>query len=164
MPGAGGGNVFDILTVYSKKKALGKNVVIIGAGRIGTETGICLAKDGYNVTVLTSGKEMIEPEFIGPHNMMNQELIYQSHPNFSYVLEATAKIISGDVIYVNATGAEKSVQADSVVIYSGLKPRMDEAVKFSDSAGQVLFLGDCTGKNGTIQKTIRSAFFVASQV
>jgi len=165
MPGSDGSNVFNILNVYSNKKALGKNVVIIGAGRIGTETGICLAKDGYKVTVLTSGKEMIEPELIGPHNMMNQELIYQTHPDFSYVLEAAARSISGGkVIYVDATGSEKSVQADSVVIYAGLKPRMDEAVKFSDSAGQVLLLGDCTGRNGTIQKTIRSAFFVASQV
>jgi hypothetical protein len=49
-------------------------------------------------------------------------------------------------------------------MYSGLKPRMDEAEKFVGSADEVLLLGDCTGKNGTIQKTIRSAFFVASQV
>jgi hypothetical protein len=61
-------------------------------------------------------------------------------------------------------GSEKSVQADSVVIYAGLKPTMDEAMKFEGSADEVLLLGNCTGKNGTIQKTIRSAFFVASQV
>jgi len=165
MPGADGENVYNIVDVYSKKKSFGKNVVIIGAGRIGTETGICLAKDGYKVTVLTSGKEMIEPEFIGPHNMLNQEQIYKSHPNFSYFLEATVKNISGGkVIYADAAGSEKSLQADSVVIYAGLKPRMDEAMKFVGAAGQVLLLGDCTGKNGTIQKTIRSAFFTASQV
>jgi pyruvate/2-oxoglutarate dehydrogenase complex dihydrolipoamide dehydrogenase (E3) component len=165
MPGADAGNVFNILSVYSNKKSLGKNVVMIGAGRIGTECALGLAKDGHKVTVLTSGKEMIEPEFIGPHNMLNQEQIYRSHPNFSYVLEATAKSLSGGkVIYVDATGSEKSVQADSVVIYAGLKPRLDEAMKFSGSAGQVFLLGDCTGRNGTIQKTIRSAFFVASQV
>ena len=64
----------------------------------------------------------------------------------------------------DAKGVENSIQVDSIVIYSGLKPRMDEAMKFSASAEQVLLLGDCTGKNGTIQKTIRSAFFVASQV
>jgi hypothetical protein len=41
---------------------------------------------------------------------------------------------------------------------------MDEAEKFFGSADQVLLLGDCTGTNGTLQKTTRSAFFVASQV
>lgn len=165
IPGADGDNVFNILSAYSNKKNLGKNVVIIGASLFGTEAGIGLAKDGHKVTVLTSEKEMIPEEFVGPHNLMNQIDIYQNHPNFSYILEATAKNISGGkVTYVDAKGDEKTIQADSVVIYAGLKPMMDEAMNFSGSAGQVLLLGDCTGKNGTIQKTIRSAFFAASQV
>jgi thioredoxin reductase len=115
--------------------------------------------------ILCSGKNLIELEFIGPHNMMNQIAILQSHPNLDFVLEATARSIKdGKVTYTDSEGNEKSIEADSVVIYAGLKPRMDEAMKFQGSADQVLLLGDCTGKNGTIQKTIRSAFFVASQV
>ena len=150
IPGADGKNVFNIVSVYSNKKSLGKNVVIIGAGVFGTETGIGLAKDGYKVTVLTSEKQMIPEEAIGPHNMENQIDIYQNHPNFSYVLEATATGISdGKVTYRDASGSEKSIQADSVVIYAGLKPRMDEAMKFSGSAGQFFLLGDCTGQAGT---------------
>jgi len=165
IPGADGKNVYNIFSVYPNKKSLGKNVVLIGAGVFGTETGICLAKDGYKVTVLASGKEMIEAKFVGPHNKTNQIDIYQSHPNFSYVLETIATRISeGKVFYKDATGSEKSAQADSVVIYGGLRPKMDEAMKFSGSAGQFLLLGDCTGQAGTVQKTIRSAFFTASQV
>jgi 2,4-dienoyl-CoA reductase-like NADH-dependent reductase (Old Yellow Enzyme family)/thioredoxin reductase len=165
MAGADASNVFNILSVYSNKKALGKNVVVIGAGRIGTETGMGLAKDGHKVTLIGSGKNLIELEVIGSHNMMNQIAIAQNHPDFDFVLEATVKSITGSkVTYTDSKGEEKSIQADSIVIYSGLKPRLDEAMKFSGSADQVLFLGDCTGKNGTIQKTIRSAFFVASQV
>jgi hypothetical protein len=68
------------------------------------------------------------------------------------------------VTYTDSGGKEKTVQADSIVVWSGLKPRMDEAEKFSGSADEVLLVGDCTGRNGTLQKTIRSAFFVASQV
>jgi 2,4-dienoyl-CoA reductase-like NADH-dependent reductase (Old Yellow Enzyme family)/thioredoxin reductase len=163
--GSDGKNVYNILSVYSNKKSLGKNVVLIGGGVFGTETGIGLAKDGFKVTELTSGKQMIPEEAIGPHNMENQIDIYQNHPNFSYVLEAIATRISdGKVFYKDATGSEKSVQADSVVIYAGLKPRTDEAMKFSGSADQFFLLGDCTGQAGTVQKTIRSAFFTASQV
>jgi len=165
MPGSDASNVFNILSVYSNKEALGKNVVILGAGRIGTETGLALAKDGHKVTVISSGKDLIELEVIGSHNMMNQIAIAQNHPDFDFALEATVKSITGGkVTYSDSKGVEKSVPADSIVIYSGLKPRMDEAMKFVNSAPQVLLLGDCTGKNGTIQKTIRSAFFVASQV
>jgi len=165
MPGADGSNVFNILTCYSNKKALGKRVVVIGAGRIGTETAMGIAKDGHKVTILCGSNDLIELEYIGSHNLMNQIAILQNHPDLDFVLQATAKkIADGKVTYTDSTGAEKSIEADSVVIYSGLKPRMDEAAKFIGSANQVLLLGDCTGRNGTIQKTIRSAFFVASQV
>jgi len=165
MAGSESSNVFNILTAHSNKQALGKNVVMIGAGRIGTEAAIGMAKDGHKVTILCSGKNLIELEVIGSHNMMNQIAILQNHPNLDFVLQATVKgIAGGKVTYTDAKGAEKSIQADSIVIYSGLKPKMDEAMKFEGSAGQVLLLGDCTGKNGSIQKAIRSAFFVASQV
>jgi thioredoxin reductase len=165
IPGADGKNVFNIMSAYSSRSSLGKNVVIIGAGVYGTETGICLAKDGHKVTILTSEKQLIPDEAIGPHNMENQLDISLTHPNISRVLESVATRISdGKVFYRDAAGSEKSVEAESVVIYSGLKPRMDEAMKFAGSAGQVLLLGDCTGQAGNLQKTMRSAFFVASQV
>ena len=165
MPGADAGNVFNILTCYSNKKALGKNVVMIGAGKLGTEAAIGIAKDGHKVTVLAPGEEMIDAEDVGAHNVGNQERIYKNHPNLSYIMKTVVKSITGGkVTYRDSKGTEKSIQADSIVIWSGLKPRMDEAEKFIGSADEVLLLGDCTGKGGRIQKTIRSAFFVASQV
>jgi hypothetical protein len=73
-------------------------------------------------------------------------------------------ISGGKVTYADEEGTELSIQADSIVIWSGLRPRSEEAVNFSNSADEVLLLGDCTGENGRILKTIRSAFWVASQV
>jgi 2,4-dienoyl-CoA reductase-like NADH-dependent reductase (Old Yellow Enzyme family)/thioredoxin reductase len=165
MPGADSSDAFDIVSSYSKKSALGKNVVVIGAGKFGTEAGIGMAKDGHKVTVLTSSKELVEPENVGPTNMENALAICNNHPDFKYELGVTVKSFTGGkVTYTDSKGVEKSVQADSLVIWSGLKPRMDEAEKFFGSADEVLLLGDCTGNNGSLQKTIRSAFFVASQV
>ena len=165
IPGADGSNVYSIVDVYRNLDSLGKNVVIIGGGTYGSETGIVLAKEGFKVTVLTSNDYLIPATAIGPHNKQNQFWVIERDPNYDYVLEATAtRIARGKVFYKDAGGSEKSVDADSVVIYGGLKPRMDEAMKYSDIARQVLLIGDCTGKAGTIQKTIRSAFFAASQV
>jgi hypothetical protein len=97
--------------------------------------------------------------------MMAQEDIYKTSPDFSYDLQVNVKDISGGkVTYTDSRGSEKSVKADSVVLWSGLRPRMDEAEEFIGSADEVLFLGDCTGDGGTLQRTIRSAFFVATQV
>jgi NADPH-dependent 2,4-dienoyl-CoA reductase/sulfur reductase-like enzyme len=165
MKGADADNVFNIVEAYSKKDKLGKNVVVVGGGKFGAEAGLGMAKDGHKVTVLTSSNELIESEYHGPHNLEHQQTIIQSHPNFSYELEVTVKgITGGKVTYTDSKGAEKSVSADSIVIYSGLRPRTDEAAAFLYSADEVYLLGDCTGKNGHLQKAIRSAFFVASQV
>jgi 2,4-dienoyl-CoA reductase-like NADH-dependent reductase (Old Yellow Enzyme family)/thioredoxin reductase len=165
MKGADAGNVFNILTCYSNKQALGQNVVMIGAGKLGTEAAIGIAKDGHKITVLAPGDEMIDAEDAGPHNVGNQERIYKNHPNLKYFMKTSVKdITGGKVTYTDEKGAENSIQADSIVLWSGLKPRMDEAEKFMGSADEVLILGDCTGACGRIHSTIRSAFFVASQV
>jgi len=85
--------------------------------------------------------------------------------DFSYIVKATVTRISGGkVTYRDANGKEKSIKADSIVIYTGLRPWQEEALKFSGSAKQVLYLGDCTRRNGSIQKTIRSTFFITFQV
>jgi pyruvate/2-oxoglutarate dehydrogenase complex dihydrolipoamide dehydrogenase (E3) component len=162
IPGADSDNVYDILDAYTKGKSMGKNVVLIGGGDFGTEAGISLAHAGHNITALTSEDEMMTS---GPHDKIAQIDMYQTMTNFSYIVKATATRISGGkVFYKDADGKEKSIKADSIVIYAGLRPRQEDALKFSGSSKQVLYLGDCTGGNGSIQKTIRNAFFVASQV
>ncbi len=159
-----GSKVFNILEAYSKKGELGKNVVVVGGGKFGMEVAAGMIRDGHNVTILTSGEELVAAEDRGPHNVANQEKVL-NNPAYSCVLEANVKSITGGkVVYTDSKGSEKSVQADSIVVWSGVKPRMDEAEKFIGSADEVLILGDCSGSCGTIQKTIRSAFFVASQV
>jgi 2,4-dienoyl-CoA reductase-like NADH-dependent reductase (Old Yellow Enzyme family)/thioredoxin reductase len=165
MKGSDATNVFDILSCYSNKKALGKNVVMIGAGKLGTEAAIGIVKDGHKVTVLAPGDEMIAVEDAGPHNIGNQERIYKNHPDFTYHMKTMVKSITGGkVVYTDENGKEQSIKADSIILWSGLKPRMDEAERFFGSADEVLLLGDCTGKCGRIHSTIRNAFFVASQV
>ncbi len=160
-----GAKSYNIVEAYDKKDELGKNVVVIGAGKYGFELALGLAMEGHKVTNIGSGDRLFEVDFQGPHNMANQEGIYKNHPNYSYALNAQVKdVTGGKVTYKDSTGAEKSVQADSVVIWSGLKPRMDEAEKFLNCADEVYLAGDCTGKNGHLQKAVRSAFFAASQV
>lgn len=160
IPGADGGNIWNVVNVYGREKELGKDVVIVGGGRFGAETGMYLANAGHKVTVLTMDKELMERG--GPHQSFDT---YEYMDNFSYILQATTTRISGGkIIYKDVAGNEKSIQADSVVVYAGLSPRQDEAMKFSGSANQVLLLGDCTGKGGSVQRVIRSAFFIASQV
>jgi thioredoxin reductase len=162
---AGAANIFNLMDSYTNKSALGKNIVVIGEGFYSTEAAIGMAKDGHKVTILCPTKDLIERAYIGPHNMMDQIQILECHPNINFELDAKVTSIKGDTVtYADSKGAEKTLQADSFVIWSGMKPRVDEAEKYIGTAAQVLFIGDCTTKGGTVQKTQRQAFFIASQV
>jgi len=161
----GHASVFNMMDVYTNKKALGKNVVVVGTGKFAMEAGLSMLLDGHKVTILAPNQDLIEPELHGAHNTMNQEDIYRNSPDFTAIMGTKVKDINGGkVTYTDSSGQERSVQADSIVIWSGLKPRIDEAEKFIGSAAEVLFLGDCTGTCGTLQKTFRNVFLAVSQV
>jgi len=163
IPGADGSNVYNIIDSYSKEKSMGKNIVFIGGGEFGADAGMHLAKTGHNVTMLTSEKELFPND--RPHYPITIIEAYQDLKNFSIITEGTATGISaGKVTYKDTAGSEKSIPADSVVVYSGLKPKKDESLKFYGSAKQFFTVGDCSEKGGNIQKCIRSAFFTASEV
>jgi len=163
IPGVDGKNVYNLFDVYGKEKELGKNVAVVGAGELGVDTGMYLAKAGHKVTVLTGDQELMDRG--GPHQGEIIQEVYRKLEGFSFITQATTtRIGEGKVTYRDASGSEKSIQADSVVVYGGRKPRQDEALKYSGMTTQFYIIGDCTGNCGNIQKSIRNAFFMASQI
>jgi NADPH-dependent 2,4-dienoyl-CoA reductase/sulfur reductase-like enzyme len=164
MQGADAANVFDVMSCYTNKKALGENVVVIGSGKIGTEAAISMVLDGHKVTVL-AGDAMFGKEDIGTHNITQQTMIYRTHPNFKrHMNTKVTDITGGKVTYTDKDGAVQSIQADSIVFGDPPKPRQEEAADFAGTAGEVRLLGDCIGTNGRILTATRSAYWVASQV
>lgn len=163
IPGADGKNVYNIVNVFGREKEMGKNVVVIGGGEFGVDVGLYLAYSGHKVMMMTSEKELITLDRVHfPEILMN---VYEYMANFDYITEAMPVGISnGKVSYKDAEGNEKSIQADSVVLYAGMKAKQDDAMKFAASAGRFRVMGDCTGRAGNVQKSVRSAFFTASQV
>jgi 2,4-dienoyl-CoA reductase-like NADH-dependent reductase (Old Yellow Enzyme family)/thioredoxin reductase len=155
-------------------KALGKNIVVIGGDQIGTETGMHLVEAGRRVTVLAIEKSITEAtQTIKPFD--SSEFYLSSSrweplgDTFSYITEITIKGISEKkVIYMDARGNEKSIQADSVIVSAGRKPRLDEAMEFAGSARRFLIIGDCDAQSDVvrkgIRKAIRSAFAAASKI
>jgi thioredoxin reductase/2,4-dienoyl-CoA reductase-like NADH-dependent reductase (Old Yellow Enzyme family) len=164
LQGSDAKNVIQGMDVYGRDKELGKNVVFIGGGEWGVETAIYIAEKGHNVFVLSPEKELLRLDRVHyPEYIIHT---YDNLKNFDYETETVARrIADGKVYYTDASGAEKSVPADSVVIWGGLKARTDEAVKFSSAAGKAFHaVGDCTIKGGNVQKAIRTAYFAAVQI
>jgi len=161
--GVDGKNVYNLMDVYGREKELGKNVVVIGGGELGVDTGMYLAKAGHNVTLLTSDNQLMDRG--GPHQGEIIQEVYSALKTFSYKTGATTtKIEEGKVTYKDASGKEQTAAADSVVAFGGRKWKQDEAMKYSGIVTQFYLVGDCTGTCGNIQKAVRNAFFTAVQV
>jgi 2,4-dienoyl-CoA reductase-like NADH-dependent reductase (Old Yellow Enzyme family)/thioredoxin reductase len=163
IPGKEGKNVYNVMDVYAREKELGNNIVMIGGGEFGVETGIYLANGGHKVTMLTSERELMKMNRVHyPEQIIDK---YKHLKNFSSITEVTTTGISdGKVTYKDAGGIEKSIQADSVVIYAGFKAKKDDAMRFYGSAPRFFAIGDCGDDGGDVQRSIRTAFFAASQI
>ena len=163
LPGADGKNVHAPLSVYGNHEKLGKNVVVIGGAETGAETGLYLAQNGHSVTVLTRQK-VLAPEAAQVHYVEMLHNACKWEPNFSHLTEVTTTKIEADgVTYLDAAGNEHKLACDDVVLSAGVKPAMEEAMKFYGCAERFFLIGDCE-KPGSIQTCMRSAFAAASQI
>jgi pyruvate/2-oxoglutarate dehydrogenase complex dihydrolipoamide dehydrogenase (E3) component len=154
-------NVWTPISVYGNEKALGEKVVVVGGSEIGTETGMYLAENGHNVTLLSRQKKLA-PEADRVHYYSMFEQAWKRLSDFSFILQATTtSVANGSVKYTDAKGVEHKIEADSVVIAGGMNPRQAEAVQFYGSASVFHIVGDCN-EVGNVQNCVRSAFAIAS--
>jgi 2,4-dienoyl-CoA reductase-like NADH-dependent reductase (Old Yellow Enzyme family)/thioredoxin reductase len=157
------GNVVYAPNVYGNDSTLGKNIVIIGGGEIGVETGIFLAQKGHKVTLLEM-LNILAPDVSPLHFYTMFRDVWEKENNFKYILQARCTTIDlNKVTYLDANGKEHDIQADNVVIAAGMKSKSDLAMKFYGVGKRFFMIGDCD-KAANIQKAIRSAFSAASSI
>ena len=140
-----------------------KRVAVIGGGLAGVETAMHLAEKGHKVTVLEMG-DMLAPNAVPIHYYTMFKEAWEKLANFSYILRVRCTGIENDrVNYVDAEGTKHTIEAGSVVIAVGVKPKNDLAMKFYDAADRFYMIGDCDVA-GNVQKAMRSAFSTASML
>jgi NADPH-dependent 2,4-dienoyl-CoA reductase/sulfur reductase-like enzyme len=163
IPGAAGKNVVMAPDVYGNEAALAEEVVVIGGGEVGVETGMHLAEKGHRVTLLEMG-DMLAPNAPPSHYYAMFQEAWEKLENFKYVLKARCTNIGPDkVTYADTDGAEHSLAAGSVVMAVGMKPKSDLALRFYEAADRFHMAGDCNAA-GNVQKAMRSAFSTASMI
>ena len=163
IPGAKGENVTVATDAIMNIDKIGKNVVVIGGGEVGTETGMFLAQNGRNVTVIEMRDELAADTTVMHYRSMFVEA-WEKIPTFHYVLNATAKEITADhVTYTDLEGVDHDIPADSVILSVGMRSKVDEALSFYGTNPGFYMVGDCK-KPGTIQTTNRSAYVIANNI
>jgi 2,4-dienoyl-CoA reductase-like NADH-dependent reductase (Old Yellow Enzyme family)/thioredoxin reductase len=163
IPGIKGKNVVLAENVFGNEDALEKNVVVIGGGEVGIETGMHLVEKGHKVTVLEMGN-MLAPKAPPVHFYAMFKEAWEKLPDFHAVVNARCTGIEANkVTYVDADGKKHTIAAGSVVLAAGMKSKQDLALKFNGTADRLYLIGDCN-EAGNIQKSMRSAFSTASML
>lgn len=172
IPGADTARVVAAADVYGHEAQLGKRVVVIGGSITGTETGIHLAQQGHEVTVLTRQKSLCtEASFVhsiidckskmvpGPYTYKRG--YWYGVEGFHFITKAvTTALAPGQVTYQDAQGQSHTIETDSIVIAGGAKARDEEAMAFYDCAPEFRMIGDCH-KPDNVPMAIRGGYEAA---
>jgi 2,4-dienoyl-CoA reductase-like NADH-dependent reductase (Old Yellow Enzyme family)/thioredoxin reductase len=119
IPGIDKPNVITAQDVLSGKAKAGRNVVIIGGGMVGCETGRYLAEQGKTVIIIEILKRMANDMFFMTRRRLMDGL---RSKKVTLLTSATCEEIKeGSVQVTTAEGKKETIPADTVVIAVGYK-------------------------------------------
>ena len=152
------------ISVYGDHESLGKRVIVVGGSETGTETGMYLAENGHEVVVLTRQLPPGLRRHAHPLRGDGPARLGSSWRTSATITDVTTTAIAkGKVTYIDADGAEKTLECDDIVLAGGMEPRYDEALAFYGTADRFFMIGDCT-EVGSVQTCMRTALGAVSQL
>lgn len=156
-------NAVEATDIYTHQEDVGKRVVMVGGGCVGSELALNLAEHGHHVTIIEMGDELAtQGHFF--YKIGLQHAMQDVEGNWEAKLQCTCKeILPNGVRYTDKDGAEHFVEADTVISAVGMKPRRQEAQSFYGIAPQTMMLGDCD-RVGKILQANRDAHFFAANL
>jgi 2-enoate reductase len=117
IPGIDKSNVVTAQDVLSGKVKVGQNVVIIGGGMVGCETGHYLVEQGKTVTITEILKRMAHDMFFMARHRLMDAL---RGKKVALLTSATCEEIGeGSVLMTTPDGERKTVPADTVIVAAG---------------------------------------------
>ncbi len=164
IPGADGPNTMLAIDVYGREKDLPKDIVVIGGSETGTETGMYLAENGHNVTVMTR-QGMLSADAPHAHFVVMQMDAYEKMENF-HRIRYVQKYVSIDpdgVTYLDQDGQKQTLPCQLVVLSGGVAAQPAEAAAFYGAGAHTHYIGDCY-RPGDVHKAVTAGYAVASQI
>jgi len=137
--GKEGDNVYvatDIL--YDITKA-GKNVVIIGAGQIGVETGIWLLEEGRNVTVVEATDKFMPA---GLHSDIENAKLLMKFYKGEVLLSTEVLEISEAGVRIKKAAEESLLVADTVILATGYRKENTLYKELESEINSIYNIGD----------------------
>ncbi len=129
--------------VLSGQKRVGEKVVVAGGGVVGCETALYIAESmKKKVTIL----EMLDQILLDNPEPMSTMAIHMRLPMAGVEVKTGLTLQAYDgkkVICRGKEGKEEEMDADSVILATGLRSRREEAMRYEGVAPRVIRIGDC---------------------
>ncbi len=152
IPGIGKSNVVVAQDVLSGKFKAGQNVVIIGGGMVGCETGHYLVERGKTVTIIEILKRVANDMFF----MARRRLVNSLRSRKVTLLTSATceEIKEGTVLVTTAEGKEETIRADTVIIAVGYKANDPLYRALEGKVPEIYCIGDSSEPRKILEATV----------
>ena len=139
---------------------IGKRVVIIGGGLVGSEFAATLALRGHNVTIIEKEK------YIGGEN---DDTMFKPHdllvrlPNVVLMPNTDCIEIQKNAVIVDCQKKREELAADTIIIATGFKSNNDDILPFFNITPHTTMVGDLR-RPATIRECEEEGFFAVAEL
>ncbi len=163
VPGADDPKVIDSITALECPERVGESVIVVGGGSVGCECALGWAQEGKTVTVV----EML-PQIMAagaPAPVMNAQMMVDLLAYHDVRVMTGTKLvrIEEGAAYVEDGEVETKLEADTIVMAVGLKPRASMAAELQ-AAGQTTYVIGDERRVGTILTSVWDGFEVGNNI
>ncbi len=152
--------------VLMKNVKPGRKVVVVGGGMTGCELAYDLAAyEHCDVTLVEALDKVMSSGQVVPHAVHDMLLDLLDHFNVKVMTGHAIAAVNdeGAVIKSMADGSEQTLEADTVVMAIGLRPRADMTSELAGSGIQVFTTGDGL-QVGNIRTCVSGAYEIARNI
>ena len=153
-------NASHALAVYRDPASVGDNIVIIGGGLVGVETGLHLRTLGKTVTVLEMEKEYARDGGFG----YKFGLMYTvREKQLNVITGARCREIRRDAVVYEKDGKDETLPCDCVYYAVGMRSEDSLYTELAALGIRITAAGDCR-KPGKVAGAVHSGYFAAMDI
>ncbi len=142
IPGVDRPHVVTAQDALSGKVELGQNVVVIGGGMVGCETGHYLAEKGKKVTIVEILRRMANDMFpMARRRLMDglrgKKVTLINNANCEEIKE-------GNITITTSEGKKETIEADNVIVAVGFEANDSLLKALEGKVPEICCIGDCS--------------------
>lgn len=150
----------DCLSAINGAKPVGKKVVVIGGGLVGTETALDLAENGHSVTLVEMLPKIMKDVAVTDFLAYSERI---AKTDMRILTETRLLEVLDNGARVSSKKGEETIEADTVILALGLKAEQGLYNELIAAGKEAYLVGDAV-KAGKIFDAIHTAYRAAIRI